>query len=325
MIRKLQILLLVLLLILINGCSMENKSIEHSFFCMGTIFRIELNEDNPKLLIKCENIAKELSSKLNIFDSTSIINQINSNEIIHLEKTTYNIIKESLRWWEISDGYFDPTVAPLTLLWDFKSDNPTPPSKEEIDSILFFIGADKITITDTIIQKPMEVKLDLGGIAKGYAVDILYDTLRNYSDSQFLIDAGCNIKVYGRDYRIGIKNPLNKESILATIILPSSYACATSGSYENYFIHKDKIYHHILNPKTGYPIQDSILSVTIISPSGTDSDCASTSAFAMGSEYGAKLLDRLPDLEYIIIYLDKEGKIAYLKSDNIKGFKEVCR
>ncbi len=317
------LIFLILLLVIFAGCSPKREFHQYSFFCMGTVFQIKLQEKNTQLAEKVEQMCTELSSKLNLYDSTSLLTEINHSKKIQLDPTTCSVIHSALRWYKLSGGKFDPTVAPLTLLWDFNSDNPKPPSENKLTETLHLVGANKIGLEHCVIQKPQELQLDLGGIAKGFAVDFIYDTLLAYTHQPFFIDAGGNIRVYGKDFRIGIQHPRNKKKIIASFTLKSTYACATSGDYQRMFTYRGKRYHHIIDPQTGYPVSHNTASVTVIAPTATDADGASTSVFVMGENEGLQFLKKQPDLEGVIIQLDKRGKIDYLITDHINNFKEV--
>ncbi len=295
----------------------------HSFFCMGTVFEIKLHEVDSSLVKKTEEMCVELSGRLNLFDSTSILNEINTSEEASLDSLTCGVISSALRWYELSDGRFDPTVGELTILWNFNASPTSPPPDSILKKTLQRVGADKISLEDCVIKKPGDLKLDLGGIAKGFAVDLIYDTLLAYSTAPFLINGGGNIRVHGRDFRIAIRHPRDTEKIAASFLLKSSYACATSGDYQRGFIYQGKRYHHILDPRTGYPVSNNIVSVTIIATNATDADGASTSTFVMGREEALKFIEGRKELEGVIIWLDREGEMHYLMSDGITGFKEV--
>ncbi len=181
------------------------------------------------------------------------------------------------------------------------------------------VGFDKVFLEDNYLTKPVGMKLNFGAIAKGFIVDKVMQELMEDSVTKILINAGGDLRVYDKKNRkinIGIKHPRGKLSDLIAKIKIENMAVVTSGDYEQFFEIGGKRYHHILSPKTGFPIAN-VFSVTVIAPNTTIADALSTALFLIPPEEGIELLNNYPN-SAAIIYYQKEGTLISLKSKNIK-------
>lgn len=306
------------------SCTKQAQTI--NYIAMDTVFEIKVYGVSEKELraieSKARSVTAELDSSLNFFSDKSELAKINSSTRATLSLHTCLILKRALEWYRISKGAFDPTVGPITLLWNINAGEPRLPDSLEIHKALAFVGADKIRIDGCNIQKPEQSKFDLGGIAKGYLTDLLFDSLRAMTNKPFLINAGGTIRGWGKDFIIGIRHPRKEGAIFARFVLPSGDAVATSGDYERYFIYNNKRYHHIMDPRTGKPAS-GVCEVTIIGENATDADCASTAVFVMGAERGIEFLNYSDKLDGLIIFLDKNENLHYLMSDGMKKKMKV--
>jgi thiamine biosynthesis lipoprotein len=280
---------------------------------MGTYLRITLHgiED-----ARAESLAetafdriRKVNDLMSIYRSDSEFSVLNSAagaESVSISTETMYLLSESKRYHKITAGTFDPSIGPLMELWHLREKGNVP-TEQEIDSTLALIGLDGLYIDETqnraFIAEGME--LDSGGIAKGYAVDLAIASLRHSGVSGAMVDLGGNIGLLGSGpsengyWRIGIRNPLVREDMIAVLQL-KDVTTATSGQYEQYFIHEGKRYGHLLDPRTGRPA-DALLSTTIISPEGIAADALSTGVFILGPEEGMALVERLPAVEAVII------------------------
>lgn len=216
-----------------------------------------------------------------------------------------------------SNGKFDFTLGALSDLWGFGK-NPAVPDKKEIETVLSKCGWEKVTIEHQQISFPEGLKLDLGAAGKGIALDEIKTYLESTKIREAVISLGGSILLYGkRDFTVGIANPENSSTNFAVLTLPAS-CVSTSGNYERFFEEDGKRYHHILDPETGYPVDNGIVSVTVVSQNGTFSDILSTACFAMGLEDGMALAK-----EYNCgIVVITEGKKVYV-SDDLKDSIEI--
>jgi thiamine biosynthesis lipoprotein len=233
------------------------------------------------------------------------------------------VLRTGQRIAVLSDGAFDPTILALADLWAFDTGGNLP-ADEQIDRARRRVDFSKVVIEkDGTVRVPEGFGLDLGGIAKGAVVDLISDYLYERGFEDFLIDAGGDILVSGvkqgeTQWRIAVRHPRETQAVLGVISLgeqDSRIAVVTSGDYERFFESEGKRYHHILDPRSGYPA-GQLASVTVIAPSGTLADALSTATFVLGPEQGLEFLEDFPDAEGLLI-AEREGTLTAWKT---KGF-----
>jgi thiamine biosynthesis lipoprotein len=220
-----------------------------------------------------------------------------------------------------SGGAFDPTILALTELWSFDTGGrvPTGPQIEQARSRVDF---SRVTVgRDGRVVRPEGFGFDLGGIAKGAVVDLTAEYLLDRGYEDFLIDAGGDILVSGlkqgrTPWRIAIRHPRDSQAVVGVLAFgrkDERIAVVTSGDYERYFEQDGKRYHHILDPRSGYPA-DQLASVTVIAPTCALADALSTAAFVLGPQEGLELLDEFPDAEGLLI-AERQGELVAWKTD----------
>ena len=307
----------ILTLIILFGCKPKTVSVEKTDFGLGTYVQINIvvpKTETKKAEKTLESLFGLLSKYEKIFDyrpSNGNLHKFNKSTTLERKgsEQLFDLIVESIRIANITEGYFDPTLLPLTELWGFETESPHLPDPEEIRKILKNTGYQKLKITNHIINKPENIRIDLSGIAKGKIVDILRDKLFEEGFKNFLINAGGDMYVAGHNkngqkWRIAIQDPDSKNKF-AGILEKSNIAIVTSGNYERYFIKDGKRYTHLFNPKTGYPDSD-IKSVTVLTEDTAFGDAIATAVFVMGSKKGYDFL-KTNDIEGLIIY-DEGGE-----------------
>jgi thiamine biosynthesis lipoprotein len=219
-----------------------------------------------------------------------------------IDTTSITIIKNSLLFSYKTNGYFDPTIDPILEKWNYFKE-PTLPSKEEIERLLPFVDYKKVKIKSDTLLLPEGFSLNLGGAAKGYALDRAKSIFKECGINSGLIDAGGDILLLGKkkgkeNWVIGIRNPRVEDGIIGTLKI-SDCLVFTSGDYERYFMIDGKRYHHIVNPFTGYPGR-GVISATIITKEGIQGDCIATALVAMGIEKAKKYIKE-NNLEAILV------------------------
>lgn len=315
-------ILLIFSLTIFSGCSKDNKvtePISRNEILMGTVVTVTLYDSNDEsILDKVFNKVKDLESTLSINENGTLVDKINESagiEPVKVDYDTYTVIKKGLEYAKLSNGLFDISVGPIVKLWNIGLPEAKVPTPEEIDSKLPLIGYSDVELNDeesTVFLKRQGMMIDLGGVAKGYTADVISDILTEEGVKSAIIDLGGNIfahgkKVNGDDWRIGIQNPYSDRGDIVGTITVKNKSIVTSGIYERY-IEKDGIkYHHILSPKTGYPYENEIAGITIISDKSSDGDALSTSVFAMGVEEGMKFVNTQEGID--AIFVTKDNKI----------------
>ena len=306
---------------------------------MNTFVEIKVVSADKLKAQKAINLAfdkiKEIEYLMNKFDSNSELSKLNTsskNKPIEISDELFYCIKSSLEFSKLTDGAFDITIEPLVKLWREVGDRQVFPSDAEIKGALSDIGYSNIkldTKNQSIVFSNSEIKIDLGGIAKGYAVDEAIEVLKREEISQALVNIGGNIYCLGESDRseywnLGLQDPAAKDKIIGTIKLKDK-ATSTSGSYERFFLIKEKSFSHIINPKTGLPSED-LLSVTVIANSAIEADALSTAIFVLGKEKGAELIKRLKSIEAIIISPGREeGELDIWVSSGIEDKVEISK
>jgi len=283
--------------------------------CMGTFATIRFfAADKDKT--EAEKIMGEAFEKLaqldglwSTYKEESLISKINSlayTQAIPLDEETFEVINRSLYFNKLTSGAFDITVKPLMDYWKKLDERDEEPSPDAINRILMSVGSEKIALgEDRAIRFLVQgMKLDLGGIAKGFAADIVRQRLRQRGITQALINLGGDITALGKrpggkPWRVGIQDPFDKSKLFGTLEIADA-AVVTSGNYERYFYIRGKRYSHIINPKTGRPC-DILPSVTVVAPSGIDADALATAISVLGEEKGLDLVEKLKDTECFVV------------------------
>lgn len=244
----------------------------------------------------------ELDEKFSTTISSSEIEKINANageQAVEVSEEVLAVLKIALSFSKITEGAFDPTIGPVVKLWGINTDHAQVPSKQELAKALSLVDWQLVQFDGNKVFLPKKgMRLDLGGIVKGYAADVLKEILVDNEVKRAIIDLGGNVYTVGKKkdkslWRIGIKNPQNPEGAPATTLSLNESSIVTSGVYERFFIKDGIRYHHIIDAKTGYPVDNGITSVTIVSKSSLACDALSTSLFIMGMEKGFNLIARL--------------------------------
>ncbi len=298
--------LLILLLILMCGCSEGSKGgreYSETKLMMDTICTIKAGGDGTEEAISAAFARiEEISAAVDCFSDTSQVSAINragAGEKIYLGDDVFVIIRESLKICKASGGAFDITTAPLKDLWDISSGPHEPPDSAEIAETLKWVGYDKITLDEeerSITKKYDKVKIDLGGVAKGYAADCAIEVLKQSGVDYALADLGGNIVTFGKNparadgkWVIGIQKPFATNGELAQTVSVEDSSVVTAGTYQRYFEWNGERYHHITDPKMGHPSNADIESATIVAKSALVADCLSTACVVLGETEGHRL------------------------------------
>jgi len=315
---------IITLLIALTFPSCKNKPIELSKTetLLGTFVEIKvITEDRKRgeeAIEKAFSRMKEIEKRMSNFLADSELSRLNrkaGKEEVEVSEELASVIVRGLSISKKTEGAFDITVSPLITLWGFYRHRGNLPQQEELGATLKRVGWKKVTYNPkrrTIRFKEQGMAIDLGGIAKGYAVDEAVSTLKKWGITRALVNAGGDIYALGggkngKTWLIGIADPREKGRIIGTIRVRDR-AVVTSGSYENYFEIGGKRYCHIIDPRTGYPVS-GMASVTIIAKNATIADALATGIFVLRKKGGLSLIEQIPDAEGIII-TDK-GKIYF--------------
>ncbi|MFH0925480.1 MAG: FAD:protein FMN transferase [bacterium] len=317
---------------------------KESQFLMGTIIEISVVSTSETDAHRAIQVSlyrlKEIERMMNFWDTQSelsLLNQRAPSEEVVVKQELYYLIKKAVGYSQLTEGAFDITIGPVFRLWNFRDGGGNLPAPFQLSQALTRIGYTNIIFNDvkhSLKFRQPNLEIDLGGIAKGYAADQAVLALKNSGIDSALVSVGGNLKALGKKqknhyWNIGIRHPRKEEEkrrrgqedkrirrqneLLATLTLTDK-AVSTSGDYERFFIKDGIRYHHILNPKDGYPANDC-QSVTIVATEATTADALSTGVFILGPKKGLALIEAQPGVEGVIV--DKEGKT--LISSGLRG------
>ena len=289
-----------------------------SSYALGTIINLKAYGKNVEKVVN-EAIEKlnNIDDKMSAFKENSEISKINLKAGIDSElvsKDTFKVIDASIKYSKILDGTFDPTIRPLVELWSIGTKEARIPGKNEIEEILSLVNCNDVILDKnnySIKLKHENQALDVGGIAKGFAADEVMDIFLKHNIKSALIDLGGNIfalgdKIDGTAWRVGIQNPFKPRGEYIGILSVKNKSIVTSGNYERYFMKDGRRFHHIIDPKTGYPSQSKIISATIISDNSIDGDGLSTGAYIIGIDKAMKIIEAIDGIDAIFITEDKK-------------------
>ena len=333
---KKQTQILLGFLILWIGCSSPRDIIIISGQTMGTTYSIKiihagLFEAQKKIEQGIDSILTEVNRKMSTWDPNSEISLFNQNQTdspIPVSPEFLQVVNVAQAISRKTNGAFDVTVFDLMSLWGFGPNPKTGmPTHEEIENVLSHSGWEKIILSDNGIQKQNpKTKLDLNAIAKGYGVDEVFQFLQLKGYTDLFVEIGGEVQCSGRNQRnkywsIGIENPSggNKSNqIFAAIVYSDGGAVATSGNYRNFVDVNGEILGHIINPKTGFPLQTNVLSVTVLSNSCMVADAWATALMVMDYETGLKKVTENPDIKAVWILDKKDGSRRVARSVGAK-------
>ena len=285
---------------------------------MDTIVEISINSKDKNIndtMEKTIAFIKKLDNKFSYYEEDSYLNQLNIRNKTKIDQDFYELLQLSKKIYIESDSLFDVSIAPLVDLWDFsRKELPNPDSLEES---LRKVNYSRIVFDKDSINIPSKMKLNFGALAKGFIIDKTIQFLKRNDVDFGYINAGGDIRFFGYDRKIklGIQHPRNKNKVISTLSIKNQ-AIVTSGDYERFFEIDGKRYHHIINPKTGYPVKNTI-SVTVLAPTAVLADALSTAVFLLKPEEGINLIKTYPHTE-AIIYYKTNNEIISLKTMGIK-------
>lgn len=315
------ILMFMLLLIVYVGFRSvvaRYAGVSENSYQMGTVFEIKVSGKNAGGYVKAA-LAKvrEIADQIDYFDDKSEISAINNMagiSAVAVSHDTFDIIDKALKMGRQTGGAFDITIGPLMDIWNFNSRNHTDiPAGNALVYAQHLVNYNNVQVNsqnETVKLLYPGMKMDLGGVGKGYAISKARSLLVEKGVKNAIISAGSSIMVIGdnggKHWKIGIKDPRRPDEIVGVVTLTGGESLSTSGDYENYFEIGGKRFHHLLDPSTGMPANEC-RSVTIISNDATQADMLSTAVFVMGPQRGLAFVNSFKDVKAVII--DREGKV----------------
>ncbi len=307
------------LLAALLGCRQEQQPVFHGR-TMGTTYSIILADTVleqaalKRLSGRMEQRLREINASMSTYIPQSEISRFNKNPDLKPRPVSAEfmyVARMAKKIYQVSGGAYDVTVAPLVDVWGFgkKGRRFSPPSRSVIDSVMRFVGMDKLIFGEDYLQKTTPgLQLDFSSIAKGYGVDEIARLLRKEGFDNFLVEIGGEVVVRGyknrHPWRIGVDRPdtsLMVNHSLQRILRVTNTAVATSGDYRNYFVSHDSLYSHTMDPRLGRPIVNHVASATVIAPNCTLADAMATALMVMGPEKGLKWVEEQKGIEAMLI------------------------
>ena len=314
-------------ILIFTACTKQKQYFEESGSVFHTIYHIKY-EGSELLTEKIDAEFQKFNLSLNPFNPNSIISKVNQPEPVEVDDWFMEVFTKAKDVSDHSEGVFDITCAPLVNLWGFgfsKMDSVTP---QMIDSIKQFVGYQKVRLDGRkIVKDDPRILLNCSAIAKGYASDVIARLLEREGIENYMVEIGGEVTMKGvnqngKCWRIGINKPEDdstgiKNDVGEVVELCKKGGVATSGNYRNFYIKDGKKYAHTIDPRTGYPSEQSILSATIVAEDCITADAYATAFMAMGLEKAREAAKNIPGIEYYVIYTDENGKHQIEYSDGM--------
>ncbi len=293
----------------------------------GTVYNITYQSDkNLKQDIEAE--LQKVDNSLSPFNKSSIISKINRNENPEVNDMFAEVFNLAEKVSGETGGAFDITVAPLVNMWGFGTKQFHRPDRESVDSLMKFVGFNKVVMRNKHVQKQNpNIQLDCSGIAKGYGCDVVARFFRSKGIKNFMIEIGGEIVTSGNNekrlpWSIGVTKPtddsLQTSQELQTVLNVTDKAMATSGNYRNFYMDGNRKLAHTIDPHTGYPVQHSLLSSTVLASDCATADAYATAFMVLGIDKAKKVLEHHPELMAYFIYAGKDGKMQVWFSPSLK-------
>ena len=301
----------------------------HSGMVFGTFYNITYQSDQD-LQQPIEKVLSQVDGEFSMFNEASAVSKFNRNEPVTLSPVFLRVFRASQTVSTETDGAFDVTVAPLVNAWGFGFKQQQMPTALQVDSLLTFVGMGKLRFDEaagTIAKASPQMMLDFSAIAKGFGADQVAQLLRQRGVENFMVEIGGEVVTRGISphrvpWRIGVTKPtedtLQQAGELQTVLNVTDRAMATSGNYRNFYYKGGRKYAHTIDPRTGFPVQHSLLSATVLAQDCATADAYATSFMVLGVDRAKAVLERHPELMAYFIYTDDQGQLATWYSPSLR-------
>lgn len=317
--RKITALCMLIVAAIVASCSgRKGTYYEEEGTVFHTVYHIKYRTTRGPLTDKIAAELRAFDASLNPFNKESILARVNRNEEVEVDDWFVTVFNRAMDVAERSGGLFDVTAAPLINLWGFGYEQKDSVSPAVIDSMLRFVGYRKARLDGRrVVKDDPRLQLSFSAIAKGYACDVVAEMLEREGVEDYMVEIGGEVASRGMNargecWRIGINKPEDdttgvKNDMQEVVELCGRRGMATSGNYRNFHMHDGKKVAHTIDPRTGYPSQQNILSATIVAPDCMTADAYATAFMAMGLEAACLMAESVPEIAYYVIYADEAG------------------
>lgn len=333
--------LLALAVLVGAGCAQPSEQVIRGT-TMGTVYTVRAAHASASALAGLEQEIRsrleEINAAMSVYRSKSEISRFNTlaaGGAMAVSEDFDRVVRVCLEVHAVTGGAFDPTVKPLLDLWGFGSGSIhsgtwRPPFEESVHHAMTAVGMDLVdaSVPGRLGKRHPNVQMDLGAVAKGYAVDALAELLERRGIDDYLVDIGGDLRVSGRNqegqrWRIGVNQPLRKQAWddVLLVLRPADKAVLTSGDYRQFFEHEGRYFSHVLDPRTGFPPENDMASVTVIADSATFADALATGLMVLGLKYGLALVETLPGVEALFLVRTIDGG---LRDSRSSGFDRAA-
>ena len=320
-------LFLIVFICLFFSCSKENIKLEGTVF--GTTYHIQYySKNNQEYQQQFDSLFAKVNQSMSTYIPDSDISRLNRNESNQVDNHFIRVFRESEKIYKETNGVFDPTIGIVVNAWDFGPQGKIQNLDSlKIDSLMTFVGLDKVTLEDYKINKPQGTFLDFNAIAKGYGVDVIGEFLEEQGIKDYLVEIGGEIRCRGKNiekdkpWKVGVEMPHfdGTQSIMKAISITNT-SMATSGTYRKFKTDENgNRYSHIIDTKTGYPSKTNLLSISVIADQCITADAYATAFKAMGVEGVKSFLENHPELKVFLIFENEKGE---LETSALNGFPE---
>lgn len=323
---------LLSLLLMVTACSQQPEYAELNGLTQGTTYHIVVQKtpgmDVMALRQDVEKLFTQIDNSLSIYNDSSVISAINANRTNLTDTLFREVFRASAQISSESGGLFDITVGPLVKAWGFGPDAMKRFNESMLDSLLALVGMDRVRLEgDRIIKADPDIFIDVNAIAQGYTVDLVADLITARGISQCLVEVGGEVRTVGNKngmgWMVGIDTPADGNytpgaDIQARIRLDDR-ALATSGNYRKFFVENGIKYSHTIDPRTGYPARHTLLSATIIAPTGAVADAWATACMVGGKDTAIAFIEKHDFLEGYLIYSDENGAMKTWTSEGLRN------
>ncbi|MDR1756744.1 MAG: FAD:protein FMN transferase [Culturomica sp.] len=318
---------MVLFIWVLAGCARpEYRTMEGNIY--GTYYRVRYQaavDLSGEVLKQIEQV----NASLSMFDTASVVSGLNRGTTDRVDSLFVKMFRTAFLVHQATNGAFDITVAPLVNAWGFGYKQRMLPSESQVDSLLSFVGLEKMRLEGERLIRPEGMEIDASSIAKGLGVDLAAECLEQNDVENYLVDIGGEVRVKGRNprgtaWRVGIDSPVEHPEEgrqVRVVVSLTAGSLATSGNYRNFYLHEGKKYGHTIDPRSGYPVQQELLSATVYAQSCMLADAYATAFMVLGLEKSRAIAEGTPDLEVCFIY-DEKGEERIWMTDKFRTF--VC-
>jgi len=328
---KIKSLLLIVVVCIMSFQTKKYEYLKISGFAQGTSYNITYeNSNNEDYTADIDSILKAFDRSLSIYDSTSVISRINNNDgKVEADDWFVEVFNKSAEVNAVSDGAFDITVGPVVKAWGFSNGPVARHDSAYIVSLLQYVGMNKVRLEGRkVIKNHPNIKLDVNALAQGYSVDVVCKYLKGKGIMNYLVEIGGEVRGYGKNpkgkyWHIGIDKPkdgnMDPGSELQAIVEIKNQSLATSGNYRKFFVENGIKYSHTINPATGFPARNSLLSATVVCDDCMDADAYATAFMVLGLEKSKAMLQKLKGVEVYFIYSDDQSNYRIFMSEGMKN------